>query len=162
MVRQRVAVALDVLVVALLVLLAVIIDLDGFILRVAGVRISFRSVNNPLAWFAVVACLRLVLFKSRGLVGYLPALWRRLCQVRVEADPVARPVAPGFWRRTLLASLGIGAVVAVLLHDQFLNPYSVPDWGDPLFSIWRIDQVLRRLLSDPATCSTATSSLPSA
>ena len=37
----------------------------------------------------------------------------------------------------------------VLLHDQFLQPYSVADLGDPLFSIWRIGWVLHQLEVDP-------------
>ena len=37
----------------------------------------------------------------------------------------------------------------VLLHDQFLQPYSVADLGDPLFSIWRIGWVLHQVEVDP-------------
>lgn len=46
--------------------------------------------------------------------------------------------------------MGIAAVLALLLQEQLRNPYAVPDFGDPLFSIWRIGWVLHQLVADPA------------
>lgn len=51
-------------------------------------------------------------------------------------------------RRTLIASLGLAVAVAALLHAQVLHPYSVPDYGDPLFSMWRMGWVQHALLTD--------------
>jgi hypothetical protein len=52
-------------------------------------------------------------------------------------------------RRAVLASIGIGLAVAVLLHAQIRHLDRVPDLGDPLFSTWRVGWVNHQLLSDP-------------
>jgi hypothetical protein len=51
--------------------------------------------------------------------------------------------------RAIVASVAMAAALAVLLHDQVRHPYSVADYGDPLFSIWRIGWVNHQLLADP-------------
>jgi hypothetical protein len=52
-------------------------------------------------------------------------------------------------RRAILAGLGIGLAIAVLLNEQIRHLDSVPDLGDPLFSMWRIGWVNHQLVSDP-------------
>jgi hypothetical protein len=37
----------------------------------------------------------------------------------------------------------------VLLHDQLRHLDSVPDLGDPLFSIWRIGWIAHQIVTDP-------------
>jgi hypothetical protein len=49
----------------------------------------------------------------------------------------------------MLASLGIGVILAVLLHDQIRHLDYVPDLADPLFSIWRTGWVNHQLFTDP-------------
>ena len=56
---------------------------------------------------------------------------------------------PHGYRRTLLAAAAMAAAIALLLHDQVAQLYSVPDAGDPLFSIWRIGWVTHQIFSDP-------------
>lgn len=55
----------------------------------------------------------------------------------------------GAWRRAALASVGMALALAVLLHDQLRHPYSVPDLGDPLFSMWRMGWIAHQLGADP-------------
>ena len=39
--------------------------------------------------------------------------------------------------------------LAILLHEQVLQPYGVADLGDPLFSMWRIGWVTHQIVTDP-------------
>lgn len=55
---------------------------------------------------------------------------------------------PG-WREVLLAAAGVTVVVCSLLHEQVRNLDSVPDFGDPLFSMWRMAWVQHQLIADP-------------
>jgi hypothetical protein len=52
-------------------------------------------------------------------------------------------------RHAIIACLGIGLAVVVLLHSQIRHLDYVPDLGDPLFSTWRIAWVHHQLVSDP-------------
>jgi hypothetical protein len=73
-------------------------------------------------------------------------LERRL--LHQNARPAQAPSLPG-GREILWAAAGLTAVVAVVLHVQVLNLDSVPDLGDPLFSIWRMSWVVHQLVADP-------------
>ncbi len=62
----------------------------------------------------------------------------------------ASPRLDGATRRELLlATAGLVVAVAILLHKQVLNWYTVPDLGDPLFSMWRIGWVAHKIVADP-------------
>jgi hypothetical protein len=85
-------------------------------------------------------------------VLYARPLWlasTRLLSVEGAAAP-AREVAPLPRPAELLAAAaGFCALVAVFLHEQVRDFYSVPDFGDPLFSIWRIAWVVHQVWADP-------------
>jgi hypothetical protein len=49
----------------------------------------------------------------------------------------------------IVAALGLAAALSLLLHQQVRHLDSVPDLGDPLFSIWRVGWVNHQLLNDP-------------
>lgn len=68
---------------------------------------------------------------------------------RAAADPV--PAASGFgpWRQLALAGAGFCAASVFLLHPQLGSMHSLPDLGDPLFSIWRMGWIYRQILGDP-------------
>lgn len=75
--------------------------------------------------------------------------WKRLRRFALE-DVDRGPVAPvPGWREVLLVSAALTAVIAAVLHVQVANMFSVPDLGDPLFSIWRISWVVHQLTTDP-------------
>lgn len=61
--------------------------------------------------------------------------------------PVTPPVPR--WREVLMVGAGLTVVVGLVLHVQVVNPYSVPDLGDPLFSIWRISWIDQHILAAP-------------
>jgi hypothetical protein len=52
-------------------------------------------------------------------------------------------------RKATVAALGLGVALMVLLHDQMRHLDSVPDFGDPLFSIWRVGWVNHQIFADP-------------
>ena len=52
-------------------------------------------------------------------------------------------------RHAIVAALGLGAAVILLLHQQVRHLDYVPDLGDPLFSIWRVGWVNHQILNDP-------------
>ena len=52
-------------------------------------------------------------------------------------------------RHAIVAALGLGAALTVLLHQQVRHLDYVPDLGDPLFSIWRVGWVNHQLFTDP-------------
>jgi hypothetical protein len=49
----------------------------------------------------------------------------------------------------LVAAAGFCALTAVFLHEQVRDFYSVPDLGDPLFSVWRMAWVVHQVWADP-------------
>jgi hypothetical protein len=49
----------------------------------------------------------------------------------------------------LWAACGLTAACALVLHEQVAHMHSVPDLGDPLFSMWRIGWVFHQLHGDP-------------
>jgi hypothetical protein len=53
-------------------------------------------------------------------------------------------------RHAIVAAMGLGAALILLLHQQVRHLDYVPDLGDPLFSIWRVGWINHQLLNDPA------------
>ncbi len=147
--RRSVVTILDVLTVGLAVLAATIVNVGGFILRFSDVRLSFRSPSGTLLWLTVVVVVRLMLDRRRPPFGVSRNGWRRLF-LRTDDNPIQICAAPGVWRRAMLTSFGIGLALAIVVHDQLRQPYSVADLGDPLFSIWRMQWVLHQLVADPS------------
>src|SRR5215470_13793817 len=52
-------------------------------------------------------------------------------------------------RHAIVAALGLGTALILLLYQQVRHLDSVPDFGDPLFSIWRVGWVNHQLFTDP-------------
>jgi len=76
--------------------------------------------------------------------------WRRLLVVPAGADAFQVHLPPGAWRRLALASVALAVAVVIVMWDMVAHLQSVPDHGDPLFSIWRMGWVTHQLLTDPA------------
>ncbi len=145
--RRPIVIILDVLTAGLIVLAATIAHGGGFIVRFAGIRISFGTPTRALLWLGVAVVIRRALGRDIGPFGIGRAQWRRLAP---SSDSFLTPAPEGFWRRTAIASLGMALALAILLHNQLLHMYSVPDLGDPLFSMWRIGWVAHQIVTDPA------------
>jgi hypothetical protein len=146
--RREIIVGLDILTAGLVILSAAIAHVGGFVVRVAGLRISFGTPTRTLLWLGAVVLVRLTLSRRIGAFGIAREQWRRLVpSTGAELFLVSAPA--GFRRRTAFASVGIALALAILLHDQLLHMYSVPDFGDPLFSMWRIGWVAHQIVTDP-------------
>ena len=52
-------------------------------------------------------------------------------------------------RHAIVAGFGLGVALILLLYQQVRHLDSVPDIGDPLFSIWRLGWVAHQLVTDP-------------
>jgi hypothetical protein len=148
MLRRRLAALLDLLAAACLLASVTILVFGGDVFRIGSVRVSLRSPDRALLWYALVVLVRLIAFGHRSLIERLRTL--RQSVVTLEPDPQLQARRPGSRRRLLLATLGLGGAVAVLLREQLLHPFTVPDLGDPLFSMWRIGWVVHRLFTDPS------------
>jgi hypothetical protein len=146
--RRAVAIVLDICMLGLGVLALSISSTGGFILTAGGLVVRFRTPTRALLWLAVALVVRLAVSRRTPLFG---VRWRAL--VSPPETPGGfqdRAPARSWWRPTMLASLAIALAVGIVLHDQVANPYSVPDAGDPLFSMWRMGWVNHQIVSDPA------------
>ena len=137
--RRLIVIGLDLLVASLAVLAAAITVTGGFVVRAGHLRLSFGTGSRALLALTAVMVVRLALDRHLGPLGRQPAWWRRQLWLTSDQRLGIQPAGP--WRRTAIAALGIGAVLVVLFHDQVWHPYSVPDLGDPLFSMWRMGWV---------------------
>lgn len=52
-------------------------------------------------------------------------------------------------RELLLVTMALAGAIAAALHQQLADFYRVPDYGDPLFSMWRIAWVAHQVIADP-------------
>ena len=149
--RSTLAVLLD-YVAATAFLAAVFIELSGGFVADAGpLRVSMRSVNRAVLAGVVIAALRLWLDRETPWLGRVQAVFARVREALLSRGGRAvPPPVPGRARRALAASLGIAAIGSVLLAPQVLHLGSVPDLGDPVFSIWRMAWVPHQLITDPA------------
>jgi len=145
--RWRV-VGLDTLAVALLLLTAAIFRTGGFVFYVAGIRVSLGSTHRTLLALFIVCVLRFRVAPRMGPFDRWTANWQRLLDSTLR-EPIVVARSPGAFRRGALAAVGIAAALAVLLHGQLLHLDSVPDLGDPLFSIWRVAWVAHQIVRDP-------------
>ena len=145
MTRRSVTQFLDTTIVVMFVLALAIAITGGFVTEAAGVRVSLRTPARAMLWLLVTLAIRLGVDRVNGPFGLTWSGFR----IPIHPDPFQVHAAPGVWRRTAWAALGLALALAVLLHTQIAHPYSVPDYGDPLFSIWRVGWVLHQLGNDP-------------
>lgn len=133
-----------------LVIAAVAIALTGGVaFRLGGSRVAARSpYRAALAAVAVVA-LRMAIDRRTRPLATAPQLFRGI-RDRVYSPLRDVPVElRASWRSRAVAAVGFCAFAAVLLLPQLQRMHSVPDLGDPLFSIWRFGWVYHKLGGDP-------------
>ena len=149
--RSRAASALDWLALALVVLAAVIALTGGLSVRLGGQRLTARSPDRAVFAALAVVALRVALDRRTRPSCRHPPLARTV-RDRVYV-PLQDPVVPigrsAAMAVSLLALAGFTVFAAVLLFPQLQRMDSVPDLGDPLFSIWRFGWVFHKLGGDP-------------
>jgi hypothetical protein len=145
--RPRLAALLDY--VALLSFLAFIAirSTGGFDVELGGVNLSGHRQERALIVALVALAVRLLLDRTTP----PPASWRRLRNLLYDpmADEPGTSRAGWWWPDHGLALAGFFAFGFVLLWSQIARLNAVPDFGDPLFSVWRVSWVYRQLLGDP-------------
>jgi hypothetical protein len=111
-------------------------------------RLSLTSTHRTLVAAVILLVYRFVRAPRVGPFGRWTPAWQQLLDT-VEHEPLVVVNARGTWKRLAVAARGIAAALAVLLHDQLRHLDAVPDFGDPLFSIWRIAWVAHQIVRDP-------------
>lgn len=146
--RRRFADAADGVFGALIAVVIAVEITGGFRGEVLGQRVSITSAWKVFAWAVLVVVVRHVVVPRPSLIS----------RVRLDDADVIDP-------RRVDAGVGISGVrrgrlfalvltfftvaTAWMLLPQIAAPFSVPDHGDPLFSIWRLAWVAHQLPRDP-------------
>ena len=124
----------------------------GFSFRFGGSRMTARSPDRAaLAAIAVVALRLAIDRRTRPLAEAPPARppHPRPLYSRAQDSVVARTSRARHGGLARLPAAGFCVFAAVLLFPQLQRMDSVPDLGDPLFSIWRSGWVYHKLGGDP-------------
>ena len=148
--RPRVAIGLDWFALTLAVSAVVIAWTGGFYTEMAGIRLSMRNADRALVPAALALAIRWWFAAGVRPFGVERQRWQhwRAALFQEAADPIDTPVWP-WWARAGLATLGILAFGAILLQPQLRQMDAVPDFGDPLFSMWRMGWVYEQWRGDP-------------
>jgi hypothetical protein len=131
---------------------ALVIELSGgFFTAVGGLRVSARSADRALFVALGLLIVRYAIDRQAGFLGIAKERWRERWNryFQSQADPGSTLAGPAEGRHLALAIAGLCLFGVVLLFPQLMAMDSVPDLGDPLFSMWRIGWVNRQLLGDP-------------
>lgn len=146
--RRGLVVTLDLFILFFIVVVLVVVDAGGFTTRVAGIRITAETVWRPALWLAVLLLVRVIVDRRTGPFAQPVSDLARLLGFGERVPSIVIPPLPG-WREVLLVTVGLTAAVAFVLREQFADFYLVPDFGDPLFSMWRIGWVAHQVVADP-------------
>jgi hypothetical protein len=145
--RRRFAGGADAVFVALIALVVVIEITGGFRGEILGLRVSITSPWKVFAWAVLIVGLRHVAVPRPSLLSRLTLDETDVMTPRALADEAVGGARRG---RQLAFVLAFFTVVTVwMLLAQILAPFSVPDLGDPLISIWRLAWVAHQLPRDP-------------
>jgi Dolichyl-phosphate-mannose-protein mannosyltransferase len=144
----RAVLALDILATIFVLAGSLSFITGGIRFNVLDARVSLRSPWRPI----LIAFALLVI--RQCLVSYRPLLTRFAQSTRnpLPLDEAALFTAEPLKRRAAVlggATLLFAALTAWATWPQALHLYKVPDLGDPLFSIWRLNWVHHQLFRDP-------------
>jgi hypothetical protein len=148
---DRLALAADILIVALFIGGFVLLATGGFRLRIGELRLSVRSPERLLLW-------AMLLVLARRFFGPRRQIWKAVTTSATTALPSgeARLFAPRGQRRATAAVLELAAIgtfcaalTAAVTWPQIARTDHAPDLGDPLFNVWRVSWVAHQLPRDP-------------
>ena len=148
--RPRVAIGLDWLALTLAVVAVGMAWTGGFYTVIGGVRLSMRNADRALVPAAIALALRWWFAPGVRPFGVERPRWQQW-RARVFAAAADARETPAWsaWARAALATLGILLFGAILLQPQLRRMDAVPDFGDPLFSMWRMGWVYEQWRGDP-------------
>ena len=145
----RLARAADILAAVLVAIGTIAMSTSGMEFQIGFVHLSMRSAWRPYLWALIVLGIRHWFVAepatldclSRRARGPLPFDERSLF-----GESLTWPQRIG---RLALLVFGFSVLAAALTWPQVRHLDSVPDIGDPLFSIWRIAWVSHQIVRDP-------------
>lgn len=154
---SRFAIGADAVCLSLAVLALFLEFLGGVRTHIGGIAMSASSGTRAFLVAIVIAIVRHAVVPRpsaadsvvRGLRGlWALASWPRRV-VREGAGPRGLALELPARREWFVVAMAIGIATAVMLHQQVLAFASVPDLGDPLFSMWRLSWFAHQLPHDP-------------
>jgi hypothetical protein len=139
---------LDTAAVVLAAVLVYVFLAGGFVASIAGLSVRFRTPARTFWWLVIVLVIRRLAFPRSARTGLAALLPSKVLSIQPDAErtPMA---AAGRWRRASIAGVGIAAAISIIFRDVVGHLDSVHDYGDPLFSMWRMGWVLHQLTTDP-------------
>ena len=167
----RLALAADVLAVVFLLAGTAAFFTSDLSFRILGVHVSMHTAWRPYLWAILLFGIRnwlvrrplsftwpLALFIPRCFSDRGRAIWRRLAtdaRAPIPLEESALFIGSSATRSSrfgLLVALllGFSAIVMPLLWPQVQRLRSLPDLGDPLFSIWRLAWISHQLPPESA------------
>ena len=146
--RRRFAASADALFAALIALLLAIEITGGFRGEIFGQRISIRSAWRILAWAVLVVGVRHLVVPRPSLLSRIKLYEADVTDPGILNEGVGLGALQSGRRYALLFAFFTVATAWMLL-PQVTAPFSVPDLGDPLLSIWRLAWVAHQLPRDP-------------
>ena len=145
--RRRFVYGADGLFAALITLLIATELTGGFRGEILGQRISITSAWRILIWAALVVGVRHLVVPRPSLLSRVE-LERDATHLRTVDEGVKVGGLHSVRRYALLLAL-FTVPTAWILLPQVAAPFSVPDHGDPLLSIWRLAWVAHQFPRDP-------------
>jgi len=143
------------LVALLLIVLGAYVAWDGgFVARIGDIRVALRSEWRLFAWAAGFVLVRHYFVRQRPLWVRLRDGVRRFAPRPEESWPVDHVGAASKRRRRLIYGVvvvGFAALTLLMTYPQVrvLDRAVTPDYGDPLFSTWRLAWFAHQLPRDP-------------
>ncbi|HEY0873500.1 MAG TPA: hypothetical protein VGD94_08515 [Vicinamibacterales bacterium] len=143
-------IAADLLVAVTFVIGAIALMTDDLVITIAGERFSSRSATRPFAWAIGLALVRF--YFCRLPPWGLDRLTQLQPALTFEESRIFAPMPVGAWpriRELTLLTLSYAVLVAIATWPIAVQPYSVSDMGDPLFSIWRLTWITHEFPQNP-------------
>jgi hypothetical protein len=145
----RLARAADILAALLVVVGTIAMLTPGMEFQIGVVHLSIRSAWRPYLWALVVLGIRNWLVPKPATLGWLAKRARGplpFDERSLFGESLTWPQRIG---RLALLVLGFSVLTVALTWPQVRHLDSVPDMGDPLFSIWRIAWVSHQIVRNP-------------
>ncbi len=147
--RHRLAEVLDITAIALVLLAYAVAASGGFRWESGALRLSISTPSRAILLAAVLLLVRR--WRAPGAPSH-PWIHRAGTWLRDRFDPADTPLPPplrgrpGEWVGVIALFAGL---TALMLQQQLFALHGVADFGDPLFSIWRLSWVAHQLPLDP-------------
>lgn len=145
----RLARAADILAAGFAIAGTIALCTDGAEFQIGFIHLSMRSPWRPYLWALIVLGIRNWIVPEPGTLAWLARRGRDplpFDERRLFGESLTWTARLG---RLALLVLGFSVLAVALTWPQVRHLDSVPDMGDPLFSIWRIAWVSHQIVRNP-------------